>query len=395
MTVSNAGMTAVAKFSTPYADWQLLFRDVEAMSQSTTCDVADWTHRPSLGPYRVLSASSTRVVLKSDLTWPLDTGRFGTIVLQSAGTINPVTTAEFINYTQDVSSASAKEVSSQPTLQSHIGSTDANVELVFAPATNLTSSIVIRQFLSQTLSRSHYISALWGNTTFLPAPGASALYSQGESSYPGPSTGGVTTSTVVASENSDCLSCANSAMIHAGWRRLDGSWWRAGVELPPAIVAVGPSAVERSSAQMLAASWRNDGVRVQLQQYGNDVAAARAGAENLVDAVVLLRTTGLRAVQAARSWYGTAWPDAYSAGLKSAQISNLATQAESLFNPTDANAVWGQLDDFLTTTYRIRPLYTPPYLMYWSSNLSGVTGSFTLQGLLDELPTWGISAPTT
>ena len=81
-------MTAV--FATPYADWNLLFRDVEALGTQGSCSIASLLSRPTLGPYSVASATTSRIVLTMNKHWPVDTDRFGRIVITDAGAIADV-----------------------------------------------------------------------------------------------------------------------------------------------------------------------------------------------------------------------------------------------------------------------------------------------------------------
>ena len=76
-------MTAV--FATPYAEWNLLFRDVEALGHPGQLRDRNLMTRPSLGPYSVSSATTSRVVLAMNKHWPVDPDRFGRIVITDAG----------------------------------------------------------------------------------------------------------------------------------------------------------------------------------------------------------------------------------------------------------------------------------------------------------------------
>src|SRR5579863_9053609 len=63
LTVSKDGYGVTAVFATPYADWNLLFRDVEALGTQGSCTLASLLARPTLGPYTVTRATTSRVVL--------------------------------------------------------------------------------------------------------------------------------------------------------------------------------------------------------------------------------------------------------------------------------------------------------------------------------------------
>ncbi len=53
LVVAKNGLSVTAIFATPYADWDLLFRDVEAPGTTPGCAIANLASRPSLGPYLV------------------------------------------------------------------------------------------------------------------------------------------------------------------------------------------------------------------------------------------------------------------------------------------------------------------------------------------------------
>src|SRR5580704_18581028 len=72
LTVSKDGYGVTAVFATPYADWNLLFRDVEALGTQGSCALSSLMTRPSLGPYSVTSATTSRVVLTMNKHWPVD-----------------------------------------------------------------------------------------------------------------------------------------------------------------------------------------------------------------------------------------------------------------------------------------------------------------------------------
>ena len=58
LSVAKNGDAVTAVFATPYADWNLLFRDVEALGTQGGCAIASLLTRPSLGPYSVTSATT-------------------------------------------------------------------------------------------------------------------------------------------------------------------------------------------------------------------------------------------------------------------------------------------------------------------------------------------------
>ena len=45
LVVSKNGLTVTAVFATPYADWDLLFRDMDAPGTTTSCALSNLAHR--------------------------------------------------------------------------------------------------------------------------------------------------------------------------------------------------------------------------------------------------------------------------------------------------------------------------------------------------------------
>jgi ABC-type transport system substrate-binding protein len=102
---TNDGMTVTATFPKPYAEWNLLFRDVEAIGTSSGCSWSDFLARPSLGPYRVVAASANRLSLVANKAWTLDPNRFGRIVITDSSVVPSKPKSYFVRYTLNVTSA--------------------------------------------------------------------------------------------------------------------------------------------------------------------------------------------------------------------------------------------------------------------------------------------------
>jgi hypothetical protein len=64
------------------------------------------------------------------------------------------------------------------------------------------------------------------------------------------------------------------------------------------------------------------------------------------------------------------------------------------FNPVAANATWLSLDQVIMNEFWVRPLYTAPSLVEWSSTLANVVGSLSVTGFVDQLSSWTIAPPS-
>ncbi len=403
LSVSKDGDVVTAVFNTPYADWNLLFRDVEALGIQGGCSLSSLLARPTLGPYAVTSATSNRVVLTMNKHWPIDTDRFGRIVLTDAGAMPTSVSANFVNLSFVVNRALVQAISARPNVMSHIGTSSDIEEISFASTRPLIKRIAVREALSWSINRQSLIDQLWGAVTFSPSVAASALYSQGQSNYPGPagtSPSAQTTTTTLAPGTShnglgDCLQCALDVLSQNGFVHLKSGWTTPSGTPLVLRMAVGPSDLDHTVASAVVAEWASIGIKVNIDVMRSDVAAAVATATNSDDMALFTRPTITAVSSAARSWSGPGYADAYPSGWRAVAVTALFNQAIANFNPVTAASTWLQMDQKIQSSYWVRPLFTSPSLLAWTNTLTGVTTSFSVPGLLDEVPNWTVTPPTT
>ena len=403
LSVSKDGDVVTAVFNTPYADWNLLFRDVEALGIQGGCSLSSLLARPTLGPYAVTSATSNRVVLTMNKHWPIDTDRFGRIVITDAGAMPTSVSANFVNFSFVVNRALVQAISARPNLLSHIGTSSDIEEISFASTRPLIKRIAVREALSWSINRQSLIDQLWGAVTFSPSVAASALYSQGQSNYPGPagtSPSAQTTTTTLAPGTShnglgDCLQCALDVLSQNGFVHLKSGWTTPSGTPLVLRMAVGPSDLDHTVASAVVAEWASIGIKVNIDVMRSDVAAAVATATNSDDMALFTRPTITAVSSAARSWSGPGYADAYPSGWRAVAVTALFNQAIANFNPVTAASTWLQMDQKIQSSYWVRPLFTSPSLLAWTNTLTGVTTSFSVPGLLDEVPNWTVTPPTT
>ena len=403
LSVSKDGDVVTAVFDTPYADWNLLFRDVEALGIQGGCSLSSLLARPTLGPYAVTSATSNRVVLTMNKHWPIDTDRFGRIVITDAGAMPTSVSANFVNLSFVVNRALVQAISARPNVMSHIGTSSDIEEISFASTRPLIKRIAVREALSWSINRQSLIDQLWGAVTFSPSVAASALYSQGQSNYPGPagtSPSAQTTTTTLAPGTShnglgDCLQCALDVLSQNGFVHLKSGWTTPSGTPLVLRMAVGPSDLDHTVASAVVAEWASIGIKVNIDVMRSDVAAAVATATNSDDMALFTRPTITAVSSAARSWSGPGYADAYPSGWRAVAVTALFNQAIANFNPVTAASTWLQMDQKIQSSYWVRPLFTSPSLLAWTNTLTGVTTSFSVPGLLDEVPNWTVGPPTT
>jgi peptide/nickel transport system substrate-binding protein len=401
LNVTNGGLSVTAIFATPYAEWNLLFRDVEAQDGTDGCAINNLVTRPSLGPYVVTSATPTTIALTMNKAWPLSPNRFGHIIISSADILPSSTKDHFAGYSLAVNRSSSQALSAHPDVLSHIGTSSNIEEITFAPNDPLTSQLAIRQALSWSLSRQTMINQLWGAVTFSPSVALSAIFSQGQSAYPGTAGAGptgqaATTTTTTPKSGStpglaDCLACALNAFKSAGYvRGAVGLKDKTGSILSLK-VAVGPSALDHASAALVIARWQDLGIRITQVDVTSETAAAASTSSDEADVAIFTRTTLTTPSYTARSWAGTPYIDSYPSGVRSSTITGLYNTAVANFNPVGANATWLSLDQVIMNQFWVRPLYTAPSLVEWSSTLANVVGSLSATGFVDQVPSWTIA----
>lgn len=403
LSVGENGLGVTAVFTTPYAEWNLLFRDVEALGTQPGCSLSDWTQRPTLGPYVLASVAKDRVVLTANKHWPIDKNRFGRIVITDSNAIPASSGAHFADFSLIVNRAIVQNISAHPNVQSHIGSSSEIEELAFAATRPFPARIAVREALSWSIARQSLIDRLWGAVTFSPSAGASALFSQGQAQYPGPTgsspTSQTTTTTLAPSSAhnglADCLSCASDVLSAAGFTRTAQGWTTSGGKSLSLTLAVGPSNLDQSVATSVVAGWTALGIKVREVHETSELAAAAATASNTVDLSLYTRPTITTVSYTARSWSGPGYDDTYPSSWRSTAITRLFNQAVENFNPVTAISTWLMMDQQIQKNYWVRPLFTPPSIQAWSTSLVGVTTSFSVPGLVDQIPGWTVTSTNT
>jgi ABC-type transport system substrate-binding protein len=398
--VTNGGLTVTAVFNKPYAEWNLLFRDIEQPGTPGGCAISNLRQRPSLGPYVVQSATPSRIVLRMNKHWTQDPSRFGRIVLSDGGAIPTSSSVNYVSYSLSVNVAQERTLGAHPFVLSRIGTSSSIEELAFAPSRPLTRLGVFRKALSWSLNRQTMINELWGAVTFSPTPATSALISQGQSGYPAGNASNpaaptaTTTPSLTAPSLSDCLNCAVTALRSAGYLRTSqGLVDLSGVRMSIHMVA-GPSQVDQATAALVAKSWQGLGITVSQSQASSDANAALAVSRNEDDVAVFARPTLTTPAYTARSWSGPTYLDAFNSGIRLVSAASLYSTAITNFNSVAANATWLALDRTIMTSYWARPLFTPPSLVEWSNSLVTVYPCLSVPGFLDQATNWSISLTT-
>ncbi len=393
----EGGNKVTAVFSRPYSDWTTLFRDVEQRGASLSCSWSSLLSRPSLGPYRLVSANERRWILARDEGWQPNGRRFGRVVVTVSSRVDLTGESPAVAFAQRVDPLQVSLLASHPMMLGKIGPSNVLEELVFNSKRPVARSSAVRLALGWSIDRLGLISRMWSLTTQSVATATSALYSQGQPDYPG---GGLTipsmatTTTVsgptVPSAGQDCIPCAVQVLQSAGGQLVGGRWNMPSVGPLIIQLGVGPTGVDRVSARAIAQSWRRLGVSVSLAYYATGNAAAVAAASGEVDAAVFERQMRATVPFAALSWAGPNYRDGYPSGYRTAQWNGMFNRAMSNLNPATAQADWAQLDASLLASGFVRPLFTLPSLTEWSNDVATVTTGDSIEAFVDQLPNWSL-----
>jgi hypothetical protein len=129
------------------------------------------------------------------------------------------------------------------------------------------------------------------------------------------------------------------------------------------------------------------GVLVYQMPVASPYVAATLLRRGVIDAYVGFTYTGIVGVSA-MSWSGASFPDSVDFGWRSGSANEAALVAESTFNPSDALNSWQLVDNEIAANYWQRPIVSAPYVVQWTFGISGVAPSTTIDGLVNQVPTW-------
>lgn len=395
MNTSTDGVhvTAVFKDQTPFADWNLLFRDVEQAGTTPSCAVASLAERPSLGPYLVVSATASRVVLRANPAWPLNYNRFQRISL-IVSDASHAHGSFFVDYTPVVSSSDINAVGHYIDYFTGFVSSPELIEATFSPHAKAVSAIDIRAGLSWLINRAAIARDYDNFVTATSVEPSSALLSLSSPDYPVPIDHFRPTVANVSLVNpsQECSSCALTLLRLGGLHLIDGRW-RDSNGLWSVSVAVGPSALDATMAREVLSKWRSVKIAATEHIVSSDELAAQLVSRGLDDVAVFTRPVGTNPWTTARSWFGSPFLDAYPSGVTSASLNQEATIASATFNPSTALTSWLKIDTYIQTNFWVRPLVDPPSLTVWAGRVGNVEPSSSLPGLVDQAPNWGVAPP--
>lgn len=394
---SKTPTSVTATFSREFADWNLLFRDVEQSGVTRSCAISELATQPSLGPYVVESATPRRIVLLANPQWTINFNRFHRVIISSSSTLPASGAPYFVKYDPVATSSLVENLVAHPRYQGQFGNSSDIVEMTFSPHRSLTATRTMRVALSWLLDRRVLLDHLFGSFTFTPSVPTSALLAQGQVDYPlaDPTMKPAAHDFTKVDPSLDCAACATSLLKNLGYVRDNARWRDAtGAALRVSLIE-GPSALDKRSAALVAQQWSHQGISVTISRAPSDEVAALMAATGAVEVAIFDRPTSTTPWVSARSWDGTPYIDSYDSGVRTVATDRLFALAQSTFNPATANLAWLEVDHLILTNFWVRPLYTVPSLTEWSGPVANVVPALSLSGLVDQVSNWGITQAST
>jgi peptide/nickel transport system substrate-binding protein len=401
MTLAASADQITVVFSTPFADWNALFRAINLAGTATNCSLQSLATQPSLGPYRLISISSQEAVLGRNPRWQGPRARFKFVDIMANTNPLKLGATPYVDYRYSVSPGQLMSLSQRANLLMHVGSSDQLVTVGFSPHRVLPFQLAVRQFLSLALDRQSIINRSLSWITFNQGIANSELYSQGQTGYYGADglgpiaqTNEIPNTTIPTSIDGDCTLCATEVLRAAGFARHGQYWYTAAGTLLEIRVVVGPTLEDQEAAAIIGAQWHAAGVFVVRTSAVSDLAVANDLAVGVDDVGIFTVTTGAEPFVTARAWTGVDHHDTFDIGWRSPSIDQWYAAALDTFNPDDAAVDYSQINQLIANEYWERPLFTLPSIVTWTNDVANVNGSVTLTGLIDQIPTWGFALPT-
>ncbi|CAB4857510.1 unannotated protein [freshwater metagenome] len=381
-------------FDNHYSDWSRMFRSLEHAPVPRQCRFDQIVSQPSLGPYTLLSLTRAVAVLQANESWPHYEQLYRTVIVEAGAPATRIGATPFVDLRYGFTRQDLTASSIHTDRYAKIGVSNHTAVVLYSPRRYLSSQLKVREYLSAALNRQELINQLIGEQTFAIAPARFNLIGQAQIGYIGD--GGlspVTQMTVPDSSDlqftgtGDCRSCASALLNHGfGLRIRSGGVIFNGLPLVVRL-AVGPSPKMRELAALIQSQWRMAGVSSFIARYDTELAAANAVAYGAAETALVEQTVGPVGSTAA-AWYGPRRSDQFDAGWRSPQANSAALAALSAFNPVEALTSWKSLDQIIASNFWMRPLFAMPYYLRWSSSISTVSPSNSLEGLLCQLTLW-------
>ena len=399
------GAQVTVQFRSPYSDWFSLFHTiVPAGTYGAHCAAPSAALDPSLGPYEIEAASTSRIDLVANPTWQGNPPTYTHVVVVADPTATPVPGGPLrAVYVPSASLREIETLSGRGLYDARTAQSNTIVSLDFAVRGTDALPPDVRAGIAHLVDRQAIVNQLAGPVSAQVGASASHLVGPGQSSYPGTagvpvglatagpqaavpagSTGGAayTPGPQVALATHE-LHAAHYSKVGSVWLSLDHRILSACLAVPtgsPQIVA---------AAAMLEDQLRAAGVAVKVRP-ASSVAGVLADLRNGICASGLVSKVGDGYyTHEAASWQAPPVPLPVNlgwTGVDDAAASAAAQSATSILNPVDAVPYWDTMDNRLWTLMAGLPLFSPPTYLGWSPQVTGVIPTDSLLGFVDQVP---------
>jgi peptide/nickel transport system substrate-binding protein len=397
------GTTATVGFTTPYADWESLFDlVVPAATSHASCAVPSATLDPSLGPYEIVGATSSRIELEENPAWTGAVPGFAHVVVTDGSPWSraPFSAARVVD-APSPTPGSLEAITSLGDFTSRLERSTTIVSLDFAVTGRDGLVPQVRRGLASLVDRAELVEQFAAPVDDSAAPAASHLFGEGDADYSGPYGGPVShpvapappvpgATGAAAYGGGPDLYAASQDLRAAGLVKAASGWLSANHE-PLEVCLVVPSE-DVSLAQLgsaLAAQLTSHGVAVDVRTVAtvsDVVSMLRTGA---CASGIVERSGDGYVTHAAASWIEPPASDATAldwTGVNDPVVTADARTAAAILNPVDAAALWNAMDDRLWQLMVSLPLYSPSSYVGWSLSVAGVLPCNTVQGLVGQIP---------
>ena len=416
ITSDPGSENVVVAFKAKTNAWLSLFSPLLPATVNSTalasCPVPSASIDMSAGPYVIVSANATQVVLGRNPTWWGSPSAFDPLVINGG---LPLASAPSVGVGQLAMSQASwlspqtlAVVTSNPAASSSLDSSNRLVSLDFAVSGSGGLSLGVRRGIAGLLDRSALVTATAG--AILPAtrPATSHLISQGLPNYPSaesvPSLESVTTtstttthasvSTIPPRETTTTTSPfyeAERLLGAAGFHQADGRWLSAtGEPLSLSLAVPTDDQWAIDVAWNVALQLKQQGVGVQLIPAAGSFEIAQCLQRGLCNAGVIVRTTDAFPAHAA-TWFSVQrglMASPLWAGVNDRTLNRMVRDASKEMNAQNAAPLYQAIDQRLWDLMPSLPLLTEPAALVWSSVIDGISLNPYPPGTVQAITTW-------
>jgi peptide/nickel transport system substrate-binding protein len=403
MTPDTTGASLTVVFSTPYSDWESLFNLIVPGATTTSgCTQPSAALDPSIGPYEITSATTTRVTLDANPTWTGAVPYYTHVVV----TTDPATPVQAggpprLVYLPSPNLDQLQALTSTGAFDSRLQHDTTIVSLDFAVRGPGAVSLDVREALARFIDRSALVNAVASPVDDTAAPAASHLFGQGDANYVGspgtpvgnplpPTTPVPGASGSAAYGDVPDVATADALLHAAGFAKSSRGWLQAG-GLPLSVCLAVPTDVPLlvPTAEMLRHQLQAQGVGVDWRSVGTTTSVAGALRAGTCAAGLMTRTGDGFATHEAANWLAPPSPmpaDLTWTGVDDPIVNAAALTATGMLNPVTAVATWTAMDVRLWNLMAGLPLYSPSVYVGWSPQITGLLPCDTVGCTIDQIP---------